>query len=116
MKIDSTPCHRNGYVLTFEYNGQTYFVDCSGRINANGIRAFSNSWIFKGGSRHIRRNGIDVTRGQAWENPELLNGCYGWDWDHGTNRAWRSVRNGKVARISGARLVKWDASMHALAS
>lgn len=92
-------------LLSFEYHGQTYLVNEAGEIKANGIGRHSPEWVFRGGSRHHWRNGIDVTLAQAFAKPESLNGCYGWDIDHGTTRQWRSQSDGKTSRISGAHLV-----------
>jgi len=90
--------------LEFNFRGQLYKVDEQGRIDANGINHFSNTWIFLGGSSHHWHNHITVTRQQAFENPKLLNGCIGWDRDHGTLRRWGGQYCGRLPRISGAHI------------
>jgi hypothetical protein len=90
--------------LCFSFFGKPYRVDSKGRINANGLNYFSNNWIFLGGSSHRWHNRITVTREQALENPKLLNGCLGWDMDHGTARQWGGRYLGRLPRILNAHI------------
>lgn len=87
--------------LNFTSGGNDYIVNEKGHINGNGIGYFSPKWIFLGGSRHHWRNGIDVTLKEAFDFPGLLDGCIGWDIDHGTTRKWGGKYYGKIPRISG---------------
>jgi len=91
-------------VLAFNFRGQKYLVDLQGRINANDIGYFSEAWIFLGGSSHHWHTSIKVTRDAAFENPKLLNGCLGWDRDHGTIRRWGGLWNGRIPRMSNAHI------------
>ncbi len=86
-------------VLHFTFRGEAYRVDERGCINANGIDHYSDSWIFLGGSTHHWHNRVTVTLIDAFNNPKALDGCYGWDRDHGTIRAWGGLYYGKVPRI-----------------
>lgn len=88
--------------LIFTFRGQQYKVDEQGRINANGIGYHSDTWIFLGGTHHHWSNHIDISLKDAFINPKGLNGCLGWDKDHGTTRQWRGAYNGKLPRINGA--------------
>jgi len=87
-------------ILNFSFRGQYYKVNEKGEINANGINHFSSTWIFLGGSSHHWHNHITVTLKQAFDKPELLNGCLGWDNDHGTVRQWGGYYCGRIPRIS----------------
>ena len=87
--------------LQFYFRGQTYKVNETGCINANGINKFSDSWIFLGGSKHHWTNYPHVSLKDCFINPDLLNGCLGWDKDHGTIRQWSGTYNGKMPRITG---------------
>lgn len=89
-------------ILKFTFRGRQYQVDEKGRINANGIGHFSDNWIFLGGSRHHFSKRIDVTLEDAFQMPGLLNGCLGWDRDHGTVRKWGGRFYGKLPRITRA--------------
>lgn len=89
-------------ILVFTFRGETYRVNDKGHINANGLGHFSDTWVFLGGSKHHWSNSINVTLAQAFKTPSLLNGCLGWDKDHGTTRQWGGQYNGKLPRISGA--------------
>jgi len=89
-------------ILHFTFRGNPYKVDEQGRINANGIGMHSDTWIFLGGTKHHWSRSITVTLSQAFENPSLLNGCLGFDKDHGTTRQWGGAYNGSLPRISGA--------------
>jgi hypothetical protein len=88
--------------LNFKFRGDYYKVDDLGRINANGIGHFSDTWIFLGGTKHHWSNHIDILLNHCFDNPSLLNGCLGWDRDHGTIRQWGGRYNGKLPRISNA--------------
>lgn len=88
--------------LRFTYRGDSYSVNESGHIKTNGLPSHSRDWLFLGGSRHHMSNSIAVSLQDAFREPSLLNGCYGWDVDHGTTRAWRSRSGGRIARIWGA--------------
>lgn len=86
--------------LNFKFRGEYYQIDEQGRINANGLNKFSDNWIFLGGTKHHWSNRITVTRDAAFNNPELLNGCLGFDKDHGTTRQWGGCYMGKLPRIT----------------
>lgn len=89
-------------ILHFNFRDQHYKVDEKGRINANGINHYSNTWLFLGGTKHHWSNHITVRLTDAFNNPSLLNGCLGFDKDHGTIRGWGGSWGGKLPRISGA--------------
>lgn len=93
-------------ILEFMFKGELYQVDEQGRIKANNLEYFSDDWIFLGGSSHHWHNGITVHRADAFENPSLLNGCLGWDIDHGTTRRWVGQYNGKLPRITNTTVVE----------
>lgn len=88
-------------VLVFVFAGQEYRVNQKGQINANGIGHHSPDWIFLGGSSHHWHNHPTVSLEQAFKTPTELNGCYGWDLDHGQPRTWRGGNRGRIrhARI-----------------
>ena len=92
-------------ILCFYHRGQLYKVNESGMISTYGINHYSDSWIFLGGSSHHWHNHITVTREQAFKEPSLLNGCLGWDIDHGTTRQWGGRYNGKTPRIQNAYVI-----------
>jgi hypothetical protein len=92
--------------LRFYFRGELYRVDGQGRINANGIGEFSDNWRFLGGSTHPWHNHVTVPFLTAFTYPVFLNGCIGWDKDHGTTRSWGGRYNGRIPRITGAHLVK----------
>jgi len=81
------------------FRGKEYQVDQTGRIKVDG--EFSNTRIFLGGSTHHWCKFTDVTLDMAFKNPSLLDGCLGWDTDHGAVRRWGGRYNGKLPRISG---------------
>jgi hypothetical protein len=89
-------------VLNFTFRGKYYKVNEQGHINANGIGHYSPDWTFLGGSRHHWRNTTDITTEMAFIHPESLNGCLGWDRDHGTVRQWGGSYAGRLPRISNA--------------
>lgn len=91
--------------LSFYYRGDRYLIDPAGRIMANGLPTHSPDWIFLGGSRHHASRRIDVSLADAFREPSRLNGCLGWDRDHGTLRQWRSGGKGFLARISGCAVI-----------
>jgi hypothetical protein len=88
--------------LVFYFRGEEYRVNSQGHIKANGLPEHSPGWVFLGGSRHHWRNGVDVDLHTAFENPSLLNGCLGWDVDHGTTRRWGGQYFGRIPRIQNA--------------
>lgn len=92
--------------LSFFHRGDLYLVNERGEINANGIGRFSPDWVFLGGSRHHWSNRIGVTLADAFRDPALLNGCLGWDRDHGTTRRWGGRYCGKIPRIEHATLIE----------
>lgn len=92
-------------VLSFYCRGEQYLVNEEGHINANNIGYFSSKWLFLGGTKHHWSNRIQHSLKDAFENPQLLNGCLGWDRDHGTLRQWGGRYNGKLPRISGAQII-----------
>lgn len=89
-------------VLIFKFRGDWYKVNERGHINANGIGHYSESWVFLGGTKHHWSNHITVSLRDAFIKPEELNGCLGFDRDHGTYRQWGGQYNGKLPRISNA--------------
>jgi len=93
-------------VLRFYHRFRLYLVNEKGEINSNGLGYYSNTWIFLGGSKHHWSNRINVTLADAFKEPTLLNGCLGWDKDHGTVRTWGGQFGGKLPRITGARVVE----------
>jgi hypothetical protein len=86
-------------ILVFMFRGEIYEVNEQGHIKANGLKDFSPTWVFLGGSRHHWSNHIDVTLKEAFEMPGLLDRCLGWDKDHGTTRRWGGRYYGKLPRI-----------------
>ena len=95
----------NVRTLVFDHFGKTYHVDEMGRIAVvSGSHYHSPQWLFLGGSRHHRRNGLDVTLQDAFRDPASLNGCIGWDRDHGTMRRWGGRYYGRTPRITSARV------------
>jgi len=94
-------------ILEFYYSGKYYEVNEQGEIKANGLKDHSKNWIFLGGSSHHWHRQITVSLKEAFKNPSRLNGCLGWDIDHGTVRQWRSgTYGGKLERIKYARIRK----------
>ncbi len=91
--------------LSFYFRGQQYLVNKKGEIKANGLTEHSKTWIFRGGAKHHMQNYPTITLKDAFEKPELLDGCLGFDIDHGTYRAWGGQYNGKLPRITNAQLV-----------
>jgi hypothetical protein len=89
-------------ILNFTFRGEPYKVDEKGRINANGIGYYSYNWIFLGGTKHHWSNHITVSLSDAFDDPSKLNGCLGFDIDHGTIRGWGGSYNGKLPRITNA--------------
>lgn len=87
-------------ILQFYFRGEKYLVNEKGEINANGIGYHSSTWIFLGGTKHHWSNHVTVTLKQAFENPKSLEGCLGFDKDHGTTRMWGGCYNGKLPRIT----------------
>lgn len=92
--------------LQFYFRGELYKVNEAGHINANGINKFSDTWIFMGGTKHHWSNHITVTLKDAFNNPSLLNGCLGFDKDHGTTRQWGGRYNGGLPRITNANVTE----------
>jgi len=88
--------------LHFTFRGDHYEVDENGRIKANGLQYFSDNWLFLGGTKHHWSNTITVPLREAFKDPKLLNGCLGFDKDHGTIREWGGQYNGKLPRITNA--------------
>jgi hypothetical protein len=88
--------------LHFTFRGEQYEVNEQGHIKANGLTYFSDQWIFLGGSSHHWHNRVTVTLAEAFVDPSRLNGCYGWDKDHGTTRTWGGLYFGKTPRIQRA--------------
>lgn len=91
--------------LRFQFRGESYRIDDKGRINANGIGHFSNNWLFIGGTRHHWSRSVTVPLALAFDKPEMLNGCLGFDKDHGTTREWGGQYFGKLPRITGAHVI-----------
>ena len=92
-------------VLEFEFRGQIYRVDENGFIKANGLKDYSDTWVFLGGSSHHWHTHITVSKNDAFERPDRLNGCLGWDSDSGTVRQWRGLYAGKLPRIRNATVI-----------
>lgn len=88
--------------LHFTFRGEHYAVNEAGHIKANGLPDFSPSWVFLGGSHHHWCKYVTVPLAEAFREPEKLNGCLGWDRDHGTTRIWGGMWAGRVPRIRGA--------------
>jgi hypothetical protein len=87
-------------VLNFKFRDQYYKVNEKGEIMANGLKSYSPTWKFLGGTKHHWSKHIDVGFGLALRYPEKLEGCLGWDLDHGTLRQWGGSYNGKLPRIT----------------
>jgi len=98
-------------ILTFAFRGEYYQVDEQGRIKANGLPDFSDDWIFLGGSPHHWHSHIVVSLKDAFNLPGLLNGCLGWDRDHGTVRRWGGQYYGRVPRIQNAHITGEELSV-----
>lgn len=96
---------KNVRFLRFTFRGERYDVNEKGEIRANGLKDFSPTWIFLGGSKHHWSRRVTVTLSMAFENPHLLNGCLGWDKDHGTTRQWGGLFYGRLPRISYAHII-----------
>lgn len=94
--------------LEFYFRGQQYLVNEQGRINANGIGHHSEHWVFLGGSSHHWHNPPTVSLREAFAMPGLLDGCLGWDIDHGTTRQWGGSYYGKLPRITRARVIEMN--------
>lgn len=92
--------------LHFTFMGEHYEVNEAGGIKANGLPSHSKNWIFLGGTKHHWSNRIDIRTNEAFKNPSLLNGCLGWDLDHGTTRQWSGRYAGKLPRIQNAYTTK----------
>jgi len=92
-------------ILNFYFRGQLYKVNEAGEINANGIEHYSTAWLFLGGTKHHWSNHITVKLSEVFNDPTILNGCLGFDRDHGTVRQWGGRYNGKLPRISGAHII-----------
>jgi hypothetical protein len=93
-------------ILCFQFRGGEYQVDETGRIMGNGLTYFSDDWIFLGGSPHHWCRRVVITRKQAFEMPGLLNGCLGWDVDHGVTRQWGGQYYGRLPRITKAHVIE----------
>ena len=89
-------------ILHFTFRGEPFQVNQQGCINANNIGHFSATWRFLGGTRHHWAKSINVTVAEAFTDPSRLNGCLGWDCDHGTLRQWGGRYCGKLPRIRNA--------------
>jgi hypothetical protein len=87
-------------VLHFKFRDDYYQVNEEGHIKTQKLTGFSPTWVFLGGSKHHWSNRINVSLKDAFDNPKLLEGCLGWDKDHGTTRQWGGSYNGKLPRIS----------------
>jgi hypothetical protein len=91
-------------ILAFLFRGKEYRVDEKGRINTNGLGYYSGDWLFVGGTRHHWSNRATVSLSDAFKNPKALNGCLGFDRDHGTFRQWGGSYCGHLPRITGAHI------------
>lgn len=87
--------------LNFYFRGERYWVNESGQIKKANTE-YSDTWRFLGGTRHHWSNSVTVPLKVAFENPAALNGCLGFDIDHGTVRQWGGRYCGKLPRIWGA--------------
>lgn len=98
-------------VLSFGFRDDYYQVNEKGHIRrykdmeVDPNKEFSKEWIFKGGASHHLRNSPDVSLKLAFEKPELLRNCYGFDIDHGTSRRWGGMYHGAVPRIKGPSVI-----------
>jgi hypothetical protein len=91
-------------ILNFYFRGELYKVNDDGQINANGIGHYSKNWLFLGGTKHHWSRSITVSLHDAFTDPTQLNGCLGFDRDHGTMRQWGGMYNGRLPRITGAHI------------
>ena len=87
-------------ILHFTFRDKHYMVDEEGRINANGINCFSDTWKFLGGMHHHWCSHISRPLNDVFNNPKILENCLGVDLDHGTTRVWGGSYNGKLPRIN----------------
>jgi len=92
-------------ILVFYFRGERYEVNEDGHIKANGLQEHSPDWIFLGGSQHHWSGRATVTLKDAFAAPKTLNGCLGWDKDHGTMRRWGGRYCGGLPRIQHACVV-----------
>ena len=86
--------------LNFTFRGESYQVNEKGHISTRNSRQFSDKWIFLGGTKHHWSNTITIPLATAFKDPKLLNGCLGFDKDHGTTRQWNGRYNGRLPRIT----------------
>ncbi len=93
-------------ILYFTHRGDHYAVNEKGWIECNERGYFSDTWRFLGGSTHHWHNRVTVPLAEAFKNPKALNGCLGWDIDHGTTRVWGGRWAGKLPRIRNAHVVE----------
>ena len=89
-------------ILKFTFRGEHYQVNEKREIRANGLKYFSENWLFLGGTKHHFSNRIQFSTAAAFQDPKILNGCLGWDLDHGTTRQWGGRYCGKLPRIRNA--------------
>jgi len=93
-------------VLQFRFRGDIYQVDGKGRIKTSKTGGFSNDWIFLGGSTHHMKGYPNVRLEQAFDDPDSLRRCYGWDRDHGTLRRWGGRWGGQIPKIENPTIVE----------
>ncbi len=96
---------QNRKILCFYFRGELYKVNEAGEINANGIGHYSKTWIFLGGTKHHWSNHVSVNLADAFKDPTKLNGCLGFDKDHGTTREWSGSYYGKLPRITNVHII-----------
>lgn len=96
---------KNKKILHFTFRGEYYEVNEDGAIKTTKSGDFSPTWLFLGGTKHHWSNHVTISLKNAFENPELLNGCLGFDKDHGTTRQWAGSYYGKLPRITGAHVI-----------
>lgn len=89
--------------LFFECRGERYCVHENGNLTKVGHHV-SNQWKFLGVSFHHWKQTIEVTCEQAFNDPKTIIGGLVWDKDHGTIRQWGGKYNGKLPRITSARI------------
>lgn len=94
--------------LEFVCRGETFRVNAAGEIMRMDQRQRFSQWLLLGVSMHHWRNGIDITLDAIFKAPERMIGGLVWDRDHGTVRTWGGSYNGRLPRVTAARLVEVD--------
>lgn len=92
--------------LNFRHRDVYYTINELGQIKTNHTSDFSDNWIFLGGTKHHWSNHITVSLKECFENPKALEGCLGFDKDHGTMREWGGSYCGTLPRIRNVYIIE----------